>query len=384
MTPTTARKTMFRIGILTAPISEYGMTGTSDLIEIVTHFSHDIYVITGSDVYRNFKRHNVRAYGVSHQTTKNAVARILGDIFRQLKTSYVLSKIVAETDLWLFYIGGDVLVIPMILAKLFRKRVLLVCAGSATQNLLATGDKKFSAVARLLSRINCRIADNIVLYSPILVEKWNLGRYIHKTSVTPRNILDFDKLRINKSLNERDELVGFIGHLEKAKGISHFVQAIPLIAEKNEHVRFLIAGDGSLRDEIEKSLIKDNLKDRVTLTRWIDHGTIGNALNDLKLVVIPSLTEGLPNLMLEAMACGTPVLATAVGAITDVIADGETGFIIERDSPECIAANVMRALEYPHLEEVVDTAHVLVKRQFSEEAIVQNWAEIFLTLKNEQ
>jgi glycosyltransferase involved in cell wall biosynthesis len=91
-------------------------------------------------------------------------------------------------------------------------------------------------------------------------------------------------------------------------------------------VHFLIAGDGRLCDEIEKSLIKDNLKDKVTLIRWIDHGNVRDSLNKLKLVVILSLTEGLPNSMLEAMACGTSVLAAAVGAITD----GETGFIIEK------------------------------------------------------
>ena len=64
------------------------------------------------------------------------------------------------------------------------------------------------------------------------------------------------------------------------------------------------------------------------------------------------------------MACGTPVLATSVGAIPDVIKDGETGFIMEDNSPECIAKNVRRALEHPELEKIVKNERELVEKGF--------------------
>jgi glycosyltransferase involved in cell wall biosynthesis len=81
------------------------------------------------------------------------------------------------------------------------------------------------------------------------------------------------------------------------------------------------------------------------------------------------------------MACGTPVLATSVGSIPDVIKDGETGFIMEGNSPECIAKNVMRALEHPNLDEIVKNARALWwKREFTYEAAVERYRTILKEL----
>ena len=80
--------------------------------------------------------------------------------------------------------------------------------------------------------------------------------------------------------------------------------------------------------------------------------------------------------MLEAMACGTPVLATPVGAIPDVIIDGKTGFIMENNSPECIAENVIRALASQDLERIAENGRRFVEENFTFEKTVENWRRI--------
>ena len=86
------------------------------------------------------------------------------------------------------------------------------------------------------------------------------------------------------------------------------------------------------------------------------------------------------------MACGTPVLATPVGAIPDVVKDGETGFIMEDNPAVCIARNVIRALEHPELEKIVKNARELIEKDFTYEAAVERYRKILgsiLGVKND-
>ena len=76
------------------------------------------------------------------------------------------------------------------------------------------------------------------------------------------------------------------------------------------------------------------------------------------------------------MGCGTPVLATSVGGVPDLIKDGKTGFIMENNSPECIVKNVRRALEHPNLDKIVKNARALVEREFTYEAAVETYGKI--------
>ncbi|MDR9817357.1 MAG: glycosyltransferase family 4 protein [Candidatus Methanoculleus thermohydrogenotrophicum] len=171
-------------------------------------------------------------------------------------------------------------------------------------------------------------------------------------------------------------LIGYIGRLSGEKGVQHFAQALPAILSDQQALRVLIGGDGQLKETIEASLQEQGVTARVDLPGWISHDDLPRYLNQLRLLVLPSYTEGLPNIMLEAMACGTPVLATPVGAIPDVIIDGKTGFIMENNSPECIAENVIRALSSPDLEQIAEDGRRFVEENFTFERVVERWKEV--------
>ena len=208
------------------------------------------------------------------------------------------------------------------------------------------------------------------------ISEWNLGRYRHKILIAHRHYLDFETFTVTTPLPDRPALVGYIGRLSGEKGVQHFVQALPAILSDRQDLRVLIGGDGQLKETIEATLQEQGVSASVELPGWISHDDLPRYLNQLRLLVLLFYTEGLPNIMLEAMACGTPVLATPVGAVPDVIVDGVTGFIMENNSLECIAENVNRALNSPDLERIAEDGRRFVEEHFTFERVVARWKEV--------
>jgi glycosyltransferase involved in cell wall biosynthesis len=220
------------------------------------------------------------------------------------------------------------------------------------------------------------LIDKFIIYSPSLITKWNLKKYRHKILIAHRHFLDFDMFAVTTPLSDRPLLIGYIGRLSEEKGVQHFIQTLPAIFYDQPDLRVLIGGDGQLKESVEKFLQEERLTARVDFPGWISHENLSKYLNQLRLLVIPSYTEGLPNIMLEAMACGTPVLATPVGAIPDVIKDCKTGFIMENNSPECIAENVIRVLTSPDMEQVAEKGRRFVEENFTFERVIARWKEV--------
>ncbi|NMC58880.1 MAG: glycosyltransferase family 4 protein [Candidatus Methanofastidiosa archaeon] len=258
----------------------------------------------------------------------------------------------------------------------------MILTGSSSSSCKSRGSI-YSSTIEAIERINYLVSDSLIVYSPRLIEKWDLQDYANKILIAHEHFLDFKVFAVTTPFPDRPSLIGYIGRLSGEKGVQHFAQALPAILVHQQDLRALIGGDGQLKESIASSLQQDGIAERVDLPGWLSHDELPKHLNQLRLLVLPSYTEGLPNIMLEAMACGTPVLATPVGAVPDVIVDGKTGFIMENNSPECIAENVMRALEHPDLEGVAQRARALVEREYTFERAVERWKSILEEVSND-
>jgi glycosyltransferase involved in cell wall biosynthesis len=110
---------------------------------------------------------------------------------------------------------------------------------------------------------------------------------------------------------------------------------------------------------------------------WVDHDEVPAELSRLRLLVMPSRpTEGLPTTILEALACGTPVYATPVSGVPDVVREGETGFLMDSREPADITAGIEAILARDDLDEVSRRGRALVEEEYSLAAAVERYRAI--------
>jgi len=208
-----------------------------------------------------------------------------------------------------------------------------------------------------------------------LVHDYGLEDYSDKIVFAGEHYLDMDQFKMTAPLNQRRRVVGYIGRLSEEKGVRNLVEAAKLLA--GEDIELMIIGEGPLEDSLRK-VAEENWGGRMKLLGWVPNKDLPERLNELTLLVLPSYTEGLPNVVLEAMACGTPVLCTAVGSIPDLIQDGANGFILRSNSPQDLVAGILAALGRADLEEVAEKGRAMVQARYSFKRAVEGWEEVLL------
>lgn len=316
---------------------------------------------------------------IIHKNKRHFVFRIINYFILNLKISWSILIKSKDVDSYLFF-NETGLLLPMIIAKLRNKQTIWVLPSSYTKMIEHHRDF-LNSVSIYLQSLSFHIVDKIVLYSPRLISEWNLEKYRNKILISHNHYINNEKFKVTTCFSDRPFLIGYIGRLSAEKGVQNFVRALPAILNDTKGLRVLIGGDGHLKNSIQSVLQEEKLTDYVDLPGWVSNENYPKYLNQLRLLVLSSYTEGLPYTILEAMTCGTPVLATPVGAIPDIIIDGKTGFIMEDNLPECIAENVSRALRSPNLDKIAENGRRFVEENFTFEKTTENWNRILNKLE---
>lgn len=356
-----------------------GVTSMNNLTKILNPIFNEIILVTTLDQNETIspevkKADNISYRIVNHKGGGNKFSRVYNVVWSQIRISYNLFRIIRTTDSFLFL--GELLILPMIIAKIFRKRTFLSLPSSQLQMNKAIGDH-FYRELQYISKTAFSISNSIILYTPNLIKEWNLEDYEDKIVFAHEQYLDFEKFKKTEEINERENLIGYVGRLSPEKGIENFVKSMTRISREGVDVKFLIIGDGNLMEQTKSYLDKNDLNKNTRILGRIDHDKLPDYLNELKLLVIPSYTEGLPNIMLEAMACGTPILTTPVGGIPDIITDGQNGFIMEDNSPKSICEGVLTFLKYQDKNIISENAQKTVKKYYNYNKVVELWSDIF-------
>jgi glycosyltransferase involved in cell wall biosynthesis len=174
----------------------------------------------------------------------------------------------------------------------------------------------------------------------------------HKTTLL-MNAVDMNKFRPDAGMRNAmrrkygisdDECaILFVGRIEEIKRVDRVVEAMVNLRAEEKVFRLFLAGDGTCRKKLDEFVLREGLGDRITFFGDVAHDELPSYYNMSDLLVLPSEMEGVPMVILESLACGTPVIATNVGGIPDIVKDGENGFVLDEPEPARLAEAICRA-----------------------------------------
>jgi glycosyltransferase involved in cell wall biosynthesis len=141
-----------------------------------------------------------------------------------------------------------------------------------------------------------------------------------------------------------------VGRLSKEKGQLLLVDAAARVAATGRRFELVLAGDGPMRAEIETLINSLGLREHVRIAGWLDSNGIQAELREARALVVPSLSEGLPVVIMEAFAHGKPVVAPFLGGIPELVAPGATGWLYPASDSQALAATMQACLDAPPSE----------------------------------
>lgn len=147
-----------------------------------------------------------------------------------------------------------------------------------------------------------------------------------------------------------DGYIASVGRFVEKKGTLYLIRALPQVLERYPGLGLVLIGAGPLEGELREEVRRLNLHARVHFAGQQSHDRVAACLRRARLAVVPSIidsngeTEGMPTVVLEAMAAGAPVVASAVDGIPDVISHGRNGWLCREKDPQDLAGNIVSAL----------------------------------------
>jgi glycosyltransferase involved in cell wall biosynthesis len=291
----------------------------------------------------------------------------------QIEMGWHLWRLRKEIDVVLCTVGCYYQ-IPCFLAKILKKRLFCSSFGADPDIALANHGRFVAFILTILCSVNYILADKIIVDSVQTMEGPDFNPFLKKLFVGNRYVES--NFQTHVPYAERETIIGYIGRISKEKGILDFVRALPAFLKQNQKAKVMIIGSGSLDSTLESELQLINNAERIKWIRWADHKEIPGHLNRMRLLVVPSLTEGSPNVILEAMACGTPVLATRVGGIPSLISEGVSGFLLDSATPNDLSDAMAGALENPDIQGIISAGHKMISEEYSFQDCVNRYREI--------
>ncbi len=186
-------------------------------------------------------------------------------------------------------------------------------------------------------------------------------------SVLDQTIVDFCSKGIT---------IGAVGRLSPEKGFDLLIDALASLVSRGRDLRLVILGEGALRSALEDQILRLGLQDRVLMPGYRDHGD--TYLTQFQIFAMPSLTEGLPMVMLEAMRAGVPIVASAVGGIPRLLDAGKAGRLVPTANLQALEQALEDLLDHP--KQALERAELASQRlveHYSSQAMAKKYLDTY-------
>ncbi|MGZ0745995.1 glycosyltransferase family 4 protein [Haloparvum sp. AD34] len=364
--------------VVTHPLSAAGENATRTLLDILAELG-PVSLVT-ADLPDDSSIREERE--VIELTSKGA-----GDSVPVAAMRFILNQLRMCAAVWrrpedvVLFFGATSYILPILFARTIGKTVLVEPRGDVPLTLKLNWEQRMpepaatllAGIVRALERAGFTAAHRVVTYTPNMARELGLDPDSSKVYPHGARYVDTEKFQPTVPFEDRDDTVGFVGRIDEEKGIRELAEVAKQLPEG---ITFRFVGDGPLYDWLASELSEEIEAGEVELAGWVDHEDVPSELTRMKLLVMPSHpTEGLPTTILESLACGTPVYATPVSGVPDVVREGKTGYLMEKPNSESLSRDIERILQnVDKLNTVSDEGRELIKSEFGFEPAIKRYS----------
>ncbi len=215
-------------------------------------------------------------------------------------------------------------------------------------------------------------------------ETLKLGVYPDKVKVIPMGVDLKNTFVPDLDLKRSDHELLFVGRLVEKKGVEVLIKAMPEILASRPETSLTIAGSGPLENDLKALTARLNLSDKVSFLGMVPQNQLPRLYQRAALAVFPFVRaksgdqEGLGLVIVEAMGCGCPVIASNIPAVHDTVIHNQTGILVQPGSPQDLAQAVITALDDKSLcRKIAPMARHKVEHEFDWEITVERFKRIY-------
>ncbi len=285
-----------------------------------------------------------------------------------------LRKVLKDSDLVFLRIPTMNTFLNYLLIKIYKKPFITYQVGDEKE--IVRSSTRYKKVTKLLAltmaNIHSLLYKNIIKKAsaafflvPQLMNRHNKKKsfFFFTSLITDQ---DISRRQVNKDMIGPVSLL-YVGRVSNEKGLAYLIHAVKTLTQKGIEVNLTICGDGKEKDKLERLSSELDIKNCIRFLGQVPWNELNDIYSSHNIFVLPSLSEGVPKVILEAMAAGLPVIATQVGGIPCLITHNENGILIPPKSPSAIAHAIETAAENRNLrEKIIQNGYKYAKNHTAE------------------